>query len=198
MANVWLHNGFVQVEGRKMAKSEGNFVTIHDVLHTEKVGGRKWPGEVVRLALLMTHYREPLDFSVKRLEEAEHLMARWPNPETSDAPCPPDVLEALLDDLNTPAALQGMQRLCTRDTAGFAAAAAVLGVAKAPTPIIALSSAEAEAVDRDIATRLGFIANKDWAEADRIRDELAEQGIQLKDGKDPETGERVTTWEVKR
>ena len=67
MANVWMHNGYLQVEGRKMSKSEGNFVTISDLLHTEKVGGRKWPGEVVRLALLMTHYREPIDFSVKRL-----------------------------------------------------------------------------------------------------------------------------------
>jgi cysteinyl-tRNA synthetase len=198
MANTWLHNGFVQVEGRKMSKSEGNFVTIHDVLHTDKVGGRKWPGEVVRLALLMTHYREPMDFSVKRLEEAENLMAKWPDPEPSDLPCPPDVFEALLDDLNTPTALQGMQRLCSRDTAGFAAAAAVLGVAKAVSPNAELSPAEAEVIDREIATRLGFIANKDWGNADRIRDELAEKGIQLKDGKDPETGERVTTWEVKR
>ncbi|MBO6674952.1 MAG: cysteine--tRNA ligase [Rhizobiales bacterium] len=198
MANTWLHNGFVQVEGRKMSKSEGNFVTIHDVLNTEKVGGRKWPGEVVRLALLMTHYREPLDFSVKRLEEAENLMAKWPEPETSDTPCPPEVFEALLDDLNTPAALQGMQRLCGRDTAAFAAAAAVLGVSKAAVPSVELSPAEAEIIDREVATRLGFIANKDWSNADRIRDALAQKGIQLKDGKDPETGERITTWEVKR
>jgi cysteinyl-tRNA synthetase len=55
MANVWMHNGFLQVEGRKMSKSEGNFVTIHELLHTEKFGGRKWPGEVLRLAMLMTH-----------------------------------------------------------------------------------------------------------------------------------------------
>ncbi len=71
MANVWMHNGYLQVEGKKMSKSEGNFITVHDLLHTEKVGGRKWPGEVVRLAILMTHYREPLDFTVRRLEEAE-------------------------------------------------------------------------------------------------------------------------------
>jgi cysteinyl-tRNA synthetase len=73
MANYWMHNGFLQVEGRKMSKSEGNFVTIHELLETEKFGGRKWPGEVLRLAMLMTHYREPIDFSVKRLEEAEAL-----------------------------------------------------------------------------------------------------------------------------
>ena len=198
MAHTWLHNGFVQVEGRKMSKSEGNFVTIHDVLNTEKVGGRSWPGEVVRLALLMTHYREPMDFSVKRLEEAEHLMAKWPEPQASDAPCPPDVFEAMLDDLNTPAALQGMQRLCTRDTASFAAAAAVLGVAKAMAPQVTFSPEETEAVERDIETRLGFIADKDWASADRIRDELAARGVMLKDGKHPETGERTTSWEVRR
>lgn len=195
MANTWLHNGFVQVEGRKMSKSEGNFVTIHDVLHTDKVGGRSWPGEVVRLALLMSHYREPMDFSVSRLEEAENLMAKWPEPDASDAPCPPDVFEALLDDLNTTSALQGMQRLCTRDTAGFAAAAAILGVAKAAGPEAQMSEV---AINAAMAERLQFIASNNWGEADRIRSELADQGIQLKDGKDPETGERTTTWEVKR
>ena len=54
MANIWMHNGFLQVEGRKMSKSEGNFVTINELLETEKFGGRKWPGEVLRLAMLMT------------------------------------------------------------------------------------------------------------------------------------------------
>ena len=67
---IWMHNGFLQVEGRKMSKSEGNFVTINELLKTEKFGGRKWPGEVLRLAMLMTHYREPIDFSVRKLEEA--------------------------------------------------------------------------------------------------------------------------------
>lgn len=62
MANVWMHNGFLQVEGRKMSKSEGNFVTIYELLHTEKFAGRQWPGDVLRLAMLMTHYREPIDF----------------------------------------------------------------------------------------------------------------------------------------
>ncbi len=77
MANYWLHNGFLQVEGQKMSKSLGNFITIHELLETEKFGGRKWPGEVLRLAMLMTHYREPIDFSVKRLEEAENAVQRY-------------------------------------------------------------------------------------------------------------------------
>jgi len=126
MANVWMHNGYVQVEGKKMSKSDGNFVTIHDLLHTEKFGGRKWPGEVLRLAMLMTQYKDNdggvFDF--------------W---------------------LNSGSQIDGL-----------------------------------------IMKRLGFFKDKNFAEADRIRDELLEQGSQLKDGKDPETGERVTTWEVKR
>src|SRR5690606_4019679 len=77
MANFWMHNGFLQVEGQKMSKSLGNFVTIHDLLETKRFGGRKWPGEVLRLAMLMTHYREPIDFSLARLEEAERLINNW-------------------------------------------------------------------------------------------------------------------------
>ena len=77
MANVWMHNGFLQVEGRKMSKSEGNFVTVHDLLHTETFGGRRWPGEVLRLAMLMSDYREPIDFSVQRLAEARKVLLRW-------------------------------------------------------------------------------------------------------------------------
>src|SRR5690606_35166731 len=77
MANVWMHNGFLQVEGRKMSKSEGNFVTINQLLDTDTFGGRRWPGEVLRLAMLMTHYREPIDFSVRRLEEAEAKLRDW-------------------------------------------------------------------------------------------------------------------------
>ena len=61
MANIWMHNGFLQVEGEKMSKSLGNFVTIHELLRTTKFGGRPWPGETLRLAMLRTHYRQPID-----------------------------------------------------------------------------------------------------------------------------------------
>lgn len=223
MAKFWLHNGFVQVEGRKMSKSEGNFVTIHDVLHTDKVGGRSWPGEVVRLALLMTHYREPLDFSVKRLEEAENVYSRLRQasirlaepavinsletyPERlilADA-----IIDPLRDDLDTVGAIRSAQTMArvaltasddnhyviwqltmTLKALGFEK----IDVADLPQP---------ERVDPQIAIavdrRLAFLAAKNFAEADRIRDELLEKGIQLKDGKDPVTGARTTTWEVKR
>ncbi|WP_296081404.1 cysteine--tRNA ligase [uncultured Agrobacterium sp.] len=201
MANVWMHNGFVQVEGRKMSKSDGNFVTIYDLLHTESFGGRKWPGDVLRLAMLMTHYREPIDFSVKRLEEAERLLAKWPAADAGDAKVDQSVLDALADDLNTVAAVQALHALAQAANADpeklpvFAASAALLGVLPKRAEV---DAAIAAAVDSLVAMRLEMLKAKNFAEADRIRDELSAKGIQLKDGKDKETGERVTTWELKR
>lgn len=193
MANVWMHNGFLQVEGKKMSKSLGNFVTVHELLATEKFGGRAWPGEVLRLAMLMTHYREPIDFSVRRLEEAEALMARlWRRAgEAISNGTRQAVIDALSDDLNTVDAIHALNGLAgapLRDALLF------LGLPDA-APV---GDVDLDAVQAAIDARLALIVDKNWAEADRIRDELLERGIQLKDGKDPDTGERVTTWEVRR
>lgn len=201
MANVWMHNGFLQVEGRKMSKSEGNFVTIYELLHTEKFGSRKWPGEVLRLAMLMTHYREPIDFSIKRLEEAERLLAKWPVVKESGAAPDATVVSALADDLNTVVAVQALHALAQAANAEpallatYAASAALLGIQPKETEI---DEALASAVDALVAMRLEMLKAKNFAEADKIREDLAVKGIQLKDGKDAATGERVTTWEVKR
>jgi cysteinyl-tRNA synthetase len=192
MANIWMHNGFLQVEGKKMAKSEGNFVTINELLNTEKFGGRKWPGEVLRLAMLMTHYREPIDFSVRKLEEAEAILAKWRRrvAGVSSGHAEPALLDSLADDLDM---ASYFKRLNDADlpSASLKVAAELIG--------IDLSEL---ATDIDVASyvsrRLTFIREKNWAEADKIRDDLLAEGIQLKDGKDPATGERVTTWEVKR
>ncbi len=192
MANYWMHNGFLQVEGRKMSKSEGNFVTISELLNTEKFGARKWPGEVLRLAMLMTHYREPIDFSVRRLEEAETLIAKWrrrvDGARAGDVD--PAFVAALSDDLDF-ADYVRLLNDATLPPASVAAAAQLVGLdlSELKTGID---------VAAFVSERLAFIADKNWAEADRIRDALLAQGIQLKDGKDPATGERVTTWEVKR
>jgi cysteinyl-tRNA synthetase len=201
MASVWMHNGFVQVEGHKMSKSEGNFVTINELLETDKFGGRKWPGEVLRLAMLMTHYREPIDFSVKRLEEAERLISRWPAVEPGDArPCE-NVLDALADDLNTVAAVQALHGLAQASHSDadarlrFAGSAALLGLLPKQTEV---DDAVAAGIDAVVEMRLELLKARNFAEADRIRNELADKGIQLKDSKDPATGERVTTWEMKR
>ena len=215
MAKYWLHNGFLQVEGRKMSKSEGNFVTIHELLETEKFGGRKWPGEVLRLAMLMTHYREPIDFSVRRLEEATNLYRRWGrfSDQIGDEEIGPDeeLLDLLKDDLDFSGLLAALAKLTPIANGAF------FGAGEPPSPnevehaanvarrrivgtvrFLGFRFERAGDVRSIVIRRLAFIASKNWAEADRIRDELLAQGIQLKDGKDPATGERTTTWEVKR
>ncbi|ASP32310.1 cysteine--tRNA ligase [Labrenzia sp. VG12] len=201
MANYWMHNGFLQVEGRKMSKSEGNFFTIQELLETESFGGRKWPGEVLRMAMLMTNYREPIDFSQRKLEEAENLLARWPDPVPTDAAPAPEVLEPMLDDLNTSAAIQALHALAVEAAKDpsrledYSASAALLGLG----PVQAdLSGIDEAAIQAAIGRRLEALKAKNWSEADEIRNELTSQGILLKDSKDSATGERVTTWEVKR
>src|SRR4051795_5260432 len=128
MANYWMHNGHLQVEGEKMSKSLGNFVTIHELLHTDKFGGRSWPGEVLRLALLRTHYRQPIDFTVKALEEAQRILDEWyqktiegldyAKPERQPEP---NYLESLADDFNPPAAIARLHWLAddVRTVGGF-------------------------------------------------------------------------------
>ncbi|MEX0955561.1 MAG: cysteine--tRNA ligase [Rhizobiaceae bacterium] len=282
MANVWMHNGFLQVEGRKMSKSEGNFITIHDLLRSMTFGGRIWDGEVLRLAMLKTHYRQPIDWTVRLLEEAHSNY--WSLVDTryrfEPTEVDPEFQAALLDDLNTKEAIDTVLRLNERAIEGdteaggrLVASLNLLGFLEddiqriglgwgtgndgsvevleeqIPEQMLAFVPHNApfwgavrriekteiepgeyvptevvEAIKRygkfagDRASigdvfyepkrslkanemagrRLSLIAEKNWAEADKIRDELLAQGIQLKDGKDPESGERVTTWEVKR
>ncbi|KAA0971278.1 cysteine--tRNA ligase [Aureimonas fodinaquatilis] len=199
MAQIWLHNGFLQVEGRKMSKSEGNFITIHDLLETSNVGGRSWPGEVVRLAMLKTHYREPLDFTVARLEEAARELDRWErlaragesglNVATPD----PIFVEALKDDLSLSQAIARIHELFDLGQ---------VGEAMASLQLIGIDAIRTQTISEEhlarIEERLNLLKVKDFAGADVIRDELAVQGIQLKDGKDPVTGERITNWEIRR
>ena len=146
--------------------------------------------------MLMTHYREPIDFSVKRLEEAERLLAKWPAADAAGAEPDATVVRALADDLNTVAAIQALHTLAqSGDHATFAASAALLGVLPEMAEI---DEAVAIEIDRRVKVRLELLKAKNFAEADKIRETLLAEGIQLKDGKDPATGERVTTWEVKR
>jgi cysteinyl-tRNA synthetase len=110
MANVWMHNGFLQVEGEKMAKSAGNFVTIRELLES-------WPGEALRLNMLKSHYRQPIDWTLRSLEDSKRELDSWASlmvsagargylasdQHRSEARTPsPDALDALSDDLNTP------------------------------------------------------------------------------------------------
>jgi len=217
MANYWMHNGFLQVEGEKMSKSLGNFVTIHELLHTEKFGGRKWPGEVLRLAMLRTHYREPIDWTMQALTEAQNTLDRWYREAITDLPDPeherekedPEFLEALADDLNTPRAIARLHALFSAarpPTSGwpqvqakrqFIRTARLIGLMTTTSEDWfggrSITVAEKEKVDHLISARLAARAAKNWAESDRIRDELAAMGVALKDNKDG-----TTTWEVKR
>ena len=186
MAKYWMHNGFLQVEGQKMSKSLGNFITIHDLL-------AEWPGEVLRLNMLRTHYRQPIDWTKKGLEESWKTLRGWYDKADmaeapDDAAFAPPVLEALCDDLNTPRAIAALHQL---DAAQLATSLKALGFSGD------IADPRAKAVDEEriealISARKAARAARDWAEADRIRDQLAAEGIILKDG--PEG----TTWELKR
>lgn len=199
MANYWMHNGFLQVEGEKMSKSLGNFFTIRELLDD-------WPGEVLRLNMLKTHYRSPVDWTVKGLEESAKTLDDWywvaadaAGGEISDK-----VSEALHDDMNTPqlvAALHGLRNSAAAgneaDRATFAASLRMLGflsesAADWNNRKQQASGVDAAKVDGLIAERTAARARKDFKESDRLRDELAAMGVVIKDSKEG------TTWEIAR
>ncbi len=184
-----MHNGHLQVEGEKMSKSLGNFVTIADLWDSQRFGGRRWSGDVLRLAMLRTHYRQPIDFTAKALEEADRTLADFGRAVAGVAPSAPSegFLAAMADDLNTPQALAELFAL-RGDPAALAASLALLGITATAPAVEAPLSAEAEEL---LALRLAARAAKDWKESDRLRDALADLGIAVKDGKDG------TTWERK-
>jgi cysteinyl-tRNA synthetase len=213
MAKFWMHNGFLQVEGEKMSKSLGNFVTIREVL-------ADWPGEVIRLNMLKTHYRQPIDWTVKGLEESDRILLDWrsrlldrshmsfteQNRSYYETHIPSSrFLETISDDLNTPAAISEIHRLTKsfgiEEAQQSYASMALLGVSSfddmARTQALEHSevwnsSASRSVVESLIAARTAARAAKNFAESDRIRDELAAMGVVLKDSKDG------TTWEVAR
>ncbi|AWM87602.1 cysteine--tRNA ligase [Microvirga sp. 17 mud 1-3] len=193
MANVWMHNGFLQVESEKMSKSLGNFLTIHDLL-------KDWPGEVLRFNMLRTHYRQPIDWTVRGLEESEKTLDRWYGiAQGEGASFSPAVAEALADDLNTPRMIaelhaldgQGAHEELGANLRAMGFLSDTLGAWKARRQ--ASLAVDPAAVEALIAARKEARAAKNWAESDRIRDELAALNVVVKDNKDG-----TTTWEVAR
>ncbi|PPQ41080.1 cysteine--tRNA ligase [Rhodopseudomonas palustris] len=223
MAQTWMHNGFLQVEGEKMSKSLGNFITIRELLATNKFGGRSWDGATLRLAMLKTHYRQPIDWTVDALEEAQKRVAKYRRTLErfgggKNVEVPHGVVSALSDDLNTHAAITELDALNRRangvthegptseaDALAANAIAAdelraslrLLGISVASERSGAVNQIFDQNIQRLIAARTAARANKDWKESDRIRDELAAMGVVLKDGKDAD-GKPVTTWELAR
>jgi cysteinyl-tRNA synthetase len=284
-----MHNGFLQVEGEKMSKSLGNFVTINELLNTDKFGCRKWPGNALRLAMIDTHYRRPINWTIDKLNQAEFELFRFASGMIalsancfnnnlsqfsdfilgSSRDAPAAFVSLLDDDLNTPAALAyirqryarmdkdpqtaievlnaleflgivrrelmllnqppGTLRIFDRDeleiahhlgrelTVGLrnnnskvveAASLALKQRSIDPRPFVfgmfVLEKVETgvaaseERIKELVSARLEARKRKDFAESDRIRDELAKMGISLKDTKNKETGEIETTWEVTR
>ena len=200
MANYWMHNGFLQLDGEKMSKSLGNISPIREVL-------ADWPGEAIRLAMLQSHYRQPLNWGDTGLAEAKRTLDQWYALTADVAPgmlCA-DVLEALADDLNTPKALAAFHELRSEAAKGSAGAAACL---KASGRLIGVLQGSAAAwavwrpasvaideaqVERLIAERNAARKARNFKEADRIRDELAAMAVELEDKKDG-----TTAWRVKR
>ena len=211
-AEIWMHNGFVNVDNEKMSKSLGNFFTVREVLPTLR------HPEVLRYFVLSSHYRGPINYSLEQLEQADaalqrlHLALRaLPEAAPADGPYAERFQAAMDDDFNTPEALAVLQTLArevnaARD-AGDGARAASLGAllralggvlglftvpseqwlrlgkpaAQAATPAGTAATLSDTDIEQRIAARVAARKAKNWAESDRIRDELAAAGVVLED-----------------
>ena len=205
-ARYWMHNGFLSMDHEKMSKSLGNVVLVHELIET-------MPGEVIRMALLSAHYRQPLDWSRDTIDSARRMLDRLygavrgidvPSDARADAEPPEALVAALEDDLNTPKAMaeffglartlnkatdaDEMQRLATQ----MYASGDLMGLLQSDPDEWFAGHGEGELSGEDIEAllekRKAARASKDFTAADAIRDELANAGIQIEDGP------QGTTW----
>jgi cysteinyl-tRNA synthetase len=209
LARFWLHNGFVNIESEKMSKSLGNVLLVNDLI-------QQAPGEAIRLALLNGHYRQPLDWTADGLTQARRMLDRLygalrnladVKAEPASDAAPDAFVDALLDDLNTPKALAVLFDLAKQANtatdpgtraqlkAALIGAGRMIGILEMDPEAWfagggAASHIDGEEIERLIAARNAARKAKDFAEADRIRDALAAQGIQIEDGP------QGTSWRV--
>ncbi|WP_370931133.1 cysteine--tRNA ligase [Bartonella sp. DGB1] len=221
MANYWIHNGFVQLEGKKMSKSTGNFLTIHEVLNysiLENINNlpaeinSKWNGLATRFSILQTHYHEPFNWTYDRLCNASKELYRWykflRNEKVNINEIKQEDLQnaanILNDDLATPALITYMRKSYKeKEILPLLAAMQLLGLFSSDLlndnhPIfIQTSVVDENYILEQIKIRQAYIDKQDWHQADLIRQNLLEKKIVLKDYKDPNSGVRKTNWEIK-
>ena len=186
-ARIWMHNEMLQVEGKKMSKSLGNFFTVRDLLD------RGIPGEVIRFVMLGTHYRKPMDWTEEKATQAEATLRKWRaavaegiDPSAPAAPPAPAVADALSDDLNTPGAIAALHALAGAGRwAELAASARLMGLLEPDLGGWAAAAGPDEAIAEKIEALLAARAEarraKDFARADALRDGIAAAGVVVKD-----------------
>ena len=208
MANYWMHNGFLQVEGEKMSKSLGNFVTIRELL-------ADWPGEVLRLNMLRTHYRQPIDWTTRGMQESQRILDEWHQAVGDTAAVrevmpDDDVIGSLCDDLNTPNVLTRLHALVSeiRGPASgsrqielkrsLKSSGALLGILEKTRGEYLEADPRRVAIDESkvkslIDARAHARKARNFKQADSIRDELVDMGVEIEDHKDGST-----SWKIRR
>ncbi|MDD2867328.1 cysteine--tRNA ligase [Neomegalonema sp.] len=182
-ARVWMHNGILTIDGEKMSKSLGNFITPRALLD------KGIPGEVLRFSLLTAHYRQPLDWTERLLEDSRRTLEKWRRIAGEAAPAaepPAGVLAALADDLNTPLAIAELHKLAhAGDGAGLKAGAALMGLL---TPEMGgwdvlpeAGAEEAARIEALLEARAEAKKSRDFARADALRDGLKAAGVVVTD-----------------
>ena len=196
LANFWMHNGYVTVNKEKMSKSENNFITINQLKD-------KYDGQVIRLAMLSTHYRQPFDWNDKILETSYKTLSKWYKfYSKKEVALSQALLDALKDDLNTPQYISEMHRLYQEALAGNEESAAQLSSAckllglfnkdqNAWNNSKGKKSLSKEEIEIFISERNVARDKKDFKKSDEIRDILKDKGVLIEDD------QNITTWKYK-